>query len=203
MMTQPWCIFNFNLSLACSPRIKIIQRFHLNLSFHFIPGSVYNLGEAKKNPDKLRQKYLTAFFGPTAIGTSGIRAIRNTMMPLFWHSWMNIVFNTRDFSKLMRTLTVKKFADQVLSKPFIQIRCFRAFNTLYFTSIGWAIFYIVWKWSTNAPIIAGRKKRASKELQASEVEDLIEKAFLKITSQLDRVSAVETKMKPKSLTTEE
>ena len=116
---------------------------------------------------------------------------------------MNMVFNTHDFSELMRTLTVKKFSDVILSFPFIQIRCFRAINTLYFTSIGWAVFYIVWKWSIKAPIIAGRKKRATKELQASEVEDVIEKAYVKIMSQLEAISAVETKIKPKSLTTEE
>ncbi len=39
-------------------------------------GTVYNFGETKKNPDKVRQKYLNAFFGPTAIGTSIFRAIR-------------------------------------------------------------------------------------------------------------------------------
>ena len=32
-----------------------------------LPGGVYNFGEARKNPDKVRQKYLDAFFGPTPI----------------------------------------------------------------------------------------------------------------------------------------
>jgi hypothetical protein len=40
------------------------------------------------------------------------------------------------------------------------------FNTLYFTCIGWAVFYIVWKWSINAPIIAGRRKRSATDLAA-------------------------------------
>lgn len=90
-----------------------------------------------------------------------------------------------------------------MSKPFIQIRCFRAINTLYFTSIGWMVFYLVWKWSIKAPVVIGRKKRAAKDLQASEVEALIEKAYEKILTQLQTMSAVETKMKAKSLTTEE
>ena len=32
-----------------------------------IPGFTYNFGESRKNPDKVRQKYLDAMFGPTAI----------------------------------------------------------------------------------------------------------------------------------------
>ena len=46
----------------------------------FYLACAYNFGEAKKNPDKVRQKYLDAFFGPTPIATSGLRALRN---PLF------------------------------------------------------------------------------------------------------------------------
>jgi hypothetical protein len=147
---------------------------------------VYNLGEGKKNPDKVRQKYLASFFGPTAVGTSAFRAIRNTMMPLFWHSWMNMIFATPEFAELMRTLTVKKFADVILSMPFIQIRTFRSINTLYFTMIGWAVFYVVWKWTNNAPIIAGkRRKRSENELSNEKVKELMHLAYLKTIEKLD------------------
>jgi hypothetical protein len=139
---------------------------------------------------------LTAFFGPTAVGTSLFRAIRNTMMPLFWFSWMNMIFSTREFSELMRTLSVKKFADVILSMPFIQIRTFRATNTLYFTMTGWAVFYIVWKWSIRAPIIAGKRKKRSAnkveskdkkivEVESKEIEHLIELAYQSIITRLD------------------
>ena len=157
----------------------------LNWIFYFL-GCVYNFGEGKKNPDKVRQKYLTSFFGPTAIGTSAFRAIRNTMMPLFWYSWMNMVFATHDFVELMRTLSVKKFTDVILSMPFIQIRTFRSINTLYFTMIGWSVFYIVWKWSNNAPIIAGkRRKRSEVEHSSDKIAGLMELAYLNIIEKLD------------------
>jgi len=50
-------------------------------------GTVYNFGETKKNPDKVRQKYLNAFFGPTAIGTSIFRAIRCQFHQHFLHAF--------------------------------------------------------------------------------------------------------------------
>ena len=36
------------------------------------------------------------------------------------------------------------------------------------------MFYIVWKWSIGAPIIAGRRKRGAKELEPEQIEALIE-----------------------------
>jgi len=88
--------------------------------------------------------------------------------------------------------------------PFIQIRAFRTINTLYFTSIGWAVYYIVWKWSINAPIIAGkRKRRALKELKALEVEKLLELTYQDIIKKLDQSVMTENIKKKNSLSMEE
>ena len=108
-------------------------------------------------------------------------------MPLFWDTWMNLIFATQEFSLLLHKLTVKTIADVILSTPFIQIRCFRAINTLYFTMIGWTVFYIVWKWSINAPIIAGKKKkkRSVPMFESKEVEVMLEQTYLNIVSKLE------------------
>jgi hypothetical protein len=51
---------------------------------------------------------------------------------------------------------------------------FRIINTLYFTAIGWTVFIIVWKWSINAPLIAGwRRRRSMEEKRNEEMEDLV------------------------------
>jgi len=108
------------------------------------------------------------------------------MMPLFWHTWMNLIFATQEFSLLLHKLTVKKLADVILSTPFIQIRCFRSINTLYFTMTGWMVFYIVWKWSLNAPIIAGKKKKRSAPMvESKEVEAMLEQTYLNIVKKLE------------------
>ena len=126
------------------------------------------------------------------------------MMPLIWDTGMNLVFANREFSQLLHKTTIKSFTDVILSMPFIQIRTFRVTNTLYFTSIGWAIFYIVWKWSIKAPIIAGkRKKRALKELKANEVEELIELAYLNVIGKLEQNVVSENVKKNSTLSTEE
>jgi hypothetical protein len=58
---------------------------------------------------------------------------------------------------------------RILKKlPRVVCRTFRMINTLYFTSVGWAVYYIVWKWSLKAPIIAGRKKRSTENLKSQE-----------------------------------
>ena len=64
------------------------------------------------------------------------------------------------------------------------------------------MFYIVWKWSIGAPIIAGRRKRGAKELEPEQIEALIEKAYQNILGKLDKLSKVESTMKLKYLTTE-
>ena len=109
-------------------------------------------------------------------------------MPLFWDTWMNLIFATQEFSLLLHKLTVKTFADVILSTPFIQIRCFRAVNTLYFTMVGWSVFYIVWKWSLNAPIIAGKKKKKKRSvpmLESNELEAILEQTYLNIVKKLE------------------
>jgi hypothetical protein len=51
---------------------------------------------------------------------------------------------------------------------------FRIVNTLYFTAIGWTVLIIVWKWSINAPLIAGkRRRRAMEERRSQEFENLV------------------------------
>ena len=67
------------------------------------------------------------------------------------------------------------------------------------------MFYIVWKWSIGAPIIAGRRTRGAKELEPEQIEALIEKAYQNILGKLDKLSKVESTvtMKLKDLTTEE
>ena len=152
-----------------------------------LTGAVHNFGETKKNPDKVRQRYLTSFFGPTAVATSGFRAIRNTMLPLFTMTSMNLIFSRNSFVELLQKLSVKSFADVILSMPFIQVRTFRITNTLYFTMIGWAMFYIVWKWSIQAPIIAGKKKkkRSSKELDSKDIESMLELALQKVIVKIE------------------
>jgi hypothetical protein len=117
------------------------------------------------------------------------------MMPLYWDTWMNLVFDTQEFSLLLSKLTVKSFADVILSMPFIQIRCFRAVNTLYFTAVGWMVFYIVWKWSIKAPIIAGKKKkkRSVPLLDSREMEAMLEFTFNNIVSNLEKESSKKNK----------
>ena len=136
---------------------------------------------------------MTSFFGPTALGTSAFRAIRNTMMPLFWMSWMNLIFATHGFVEILQKLSVKSFADVILSMPFIQVRTFRTINTLYFTMIGWSMFYIVWKWSLQLPIIAGKKKkkRSLKELDSNEMDSLLELALQKVIVQIEEKYSTE------------
>ncbi len=126
------------------------------------------------------------------------------MMPLIWDTGMNLVFDTHEFTQLLHKTTLKSFTDVILSMPFIQIRAFRTVNTLYFTSIGWAVYYIVWKWSIKAPIIAGkRKRRALRELKADEVEKLLELAHRNIIKKLDKSVMTENIKKKNSLSMEE
>jgi hypothetical protein len=114
------------------------------------------------------------------------------MMPLIWDTGMNLVFDKHEFTQLLHKTTLKSFTDVILSRPFIQIRAFRTVNTLYFTSIGWAIYYIVWKWSIKAPIIAGkRRKRELNEIRSSEVEELLELAYRNVIGKLDQTLATE------------
>ena len=172
----------------------VLQNIHkialVGLKSKVVSAAAYNFGEGKTNPDKVRQKFLGAFFGPTAIGTSIFRAIRNTMMPLFWFTGMNLVFNTREFTKLWSTVHIKSFADVLLSTPFLQIRMFRIINTLYFTATGWMVFYIVWKWSNNAPIIAGKKRKRSlaADQRFKEMEEIIELSYQRIISRLEKTN---------------
>ena len=115
------------------------------------------------------------------------------MLPLYTMTWMNLVFATKGFVEILQKLTVKSFADVVLSMPFIQVRTFRITNTLYFTMVGWAMFYIVWKWSIQAPIIAGKKKkkRSPKELDQKEIESMLELALQKVIVKIEEKNATE------------
>ena len=127
------------------------------------------------------------------------------MFPLFGFSGMNFIFNTHEFTKLLHGLTVKSFADVVLSTPFIQIRTFRTINTLYFTMTGWAVYYIVWKWSLGAPIIAGKKKkkRATPEITELDVEQMLESAYQKIIKNMDSKFEDDQRKKNSTQSTEE
>ena len=127
------------------------------------------------------------------------------MFPLYGFVGMNFIFNTHEFTTLLHGLTVKSFADVVLSMPFIQIRTFRTINTLYFTLIGWAVFYIVWKWSLNAPIIAGKKKkkRSTPELTSADVEQMIEVAYQNIITKMDSKFEADQRKNKSTLNTEE
>ena len=57
--------------------------------------------------------------------------------------------------------------------------------------IGWSVFYIVWKWTTNAPIIVGKRRKRSNikitsiEANSKEIEEMIELAYHDIIKKLD------------------
>jgi hypothetical protein len=127
------------------------------------------------------------------------------MFPCFGFTGMNLIFNTRLFTAHLKGLTVKSFADVILSTPFIQIRVFRIINTLYFTVTGWTVFYLVWKWSTNAPIIAGKKKkkRSSPELSTEDIEHMLESAYQNILKKMDSKFEADQRKNYKAQITEE
>ena len=59
--------------------------------------------------------------------------------------------------------------------------------------IGWAMFYIVWKWSIQAPIIAGKKKkkRSSKELDSKDIESMLELALQKVIVKIEEKNSTQ------------
>ncbi len=86
-----------------------------------------------------------------------------------------------------------------LSEPYLHTKIFRDVNTFYFTSVGWATYYVVNKWLQKAPIIAGkRRKRREAEhkidpklIEETEqkfdpklIEDLLDMAYSNVVKRL-------------------
>ena len=86
----------------------------------FALGITYNFGEARSNPDKVRELNLNVFFGPTPLAISSLRVIRRSVFPIVWFFWMNLIFANGQFVEILRKLNVKSYADVILSESFIR-----------------------------------------------------------------------------------
>ena len=102
----------------------------------------YNFGEQRKNPDKVRQKYLDQFFGPTAIAGHALRAFRNPFFAFTFRFWYDLVFHTKNMTESLSKTHIVTIRDTILSEPWLHAKIFRDTCSFYFTSIGWAIYYI-------------------------------------------------------------
>ena len=83
----------------------------------------------------------------------------------------------------VRNTNMTLIAKTWLSEPYLHTKIFRDTCTVYFTSIGWAVYYIVFKWSTNQPLIAGRRKKRSAD--AKVLEEILEHLYQDILLRID------------------
>ena len=104
----------------------------------------YNFGEGRKNPDKVRQKYLDQFFGATAIAQSAFRALRNPLFSFALRTYLNLAFSQEDMSKILSKMHISEIRDTLLSEPWLHAKIFRDICSLFFTSIGWTTYYVWW-----------------------------------------------------------
>ena len=145
----------------------------------------YNFGESRVSVDPVRQKYLTAFFDPFSIAISAFRAIRGAIFTIFGFTWMSLIFAPQKMSEIFSTMTVKKFADVILTKPWLETLLFRKVSSLFFVSVGYLVVYIVFKWVNLVPIIAGRRRK-KRSLVPHQIEEAFEEAYDLIVTKLER-----------------
>ena len=108
----------------------------------FFSALTYNFGETKKNPDKVRQKYLDQFFGPTAIAGSALRAFRNPFFAIFFRTWYDLIFHTQNMTQIISKAHLNTWRDTILSEPWLHAKIFRDVCSFFFTSIGWVTYYV-------------------------------------------------------------
>jgi hypothetical protein len=105
-------------------------------------GLVYNFGETRKNPDKVRQKYLDQFFGATAIAQSALRAFRNPLFAFTFRFFLDIFFYPNNMTQSLGDFHVRTIRDTILSEPWLHAKIFRDVCSFFFTSIGWTTYYV-------------------------------------------------------------
>lgn len=110
--------------------------------FANVPALTYNFGEKRTNPNKVRQKYLDQFFGPTAIAGHALRAFRNPFFAFTFRFWYDLVFHTKNMTESLSKTHIATIRDTILSEPWLHAKIFRDTCSLFFTTIGWMTYYI-------------------------------------------------------------
>ena len=106
------------------------------------------------------------------------------MFQFTFRFWYDTIVHNTNMTESVRNTNMTLIAKTWLSEPYLHTKIFRDTCTVYFTGVGWAIYYIVFKWSNNQPLIAGRRKKRSTDSKL--MEDILEKLFDEI---LNRVSS--------------
>ena len=123
--------------------------------------------------------------------SSGLRAIRNPLFQFTFRFWYDLFVHNVNMTESLRNTNMSLIASTWLSEPYLQTKIFRDINTVFFTSIGWSTYYVVSKWSTQQPIIAGRRKRSSMP-NLKFIEDILDEVHASIVHKLDsRMDSVE------------
>ena len=114
---------------------------------------------------------------------SALRAFRNPLFHFTFRFWYDTIVHNANMTESVRSTNMTLIAKTWLSEPYLHTKIFRDTCTVYFTGIGWAIYYIVFKWSNNLPLIAGRRRKRSADGKV--VEEILEKVFDEIVYRID------------------
>lgn len=127
---------------------------------------------------------------------------RHIISKLLYRFWLDIGIHTKNTTDFMQTVHVATIRDTILSEPWLHAKIFRDSCSLFFTSIGWTTYYLVWgttslfqliqnklfsfhvinfirwRYSTNRMTIMGKKKRSvDEEDSLRALESLFDKTY--------------------------